>query len=108
MADLKKKMNNGEKAGNAYEVLLEPVITEAATVAMELNKYSFKVAKSATKIEIKNAIEDLYKVKVLGVNTANYKRKFVNYGRTPGFRAGSKKAIVTLKEGDSIDLFKGA
>lgn len=109
MAEAKKKENKELGASSiAYRVLVEPLITEAATVAMELNKYSFKVSKDATKTEIKKAIEDLYKVKVIGVNTVNNKRSFVNYGRTPGFRAGSKKAIVTLKEGDSIDLFKGA
>lgn len=104
------KANRIEKAtpsSIAYRVLIEPIITEAATVAIELNKYTFKVATDATKGQIKNAIEELYKVKVLSVNTLNSHRKPVNYGRTPGFKAGSKKAVVTLKAGDSIELFKG-
>lgn len=104
------KANRVEKVGAtsiAYKVLIEPIITEAASLAIEINKYTFKVASEATKVQIKKAVEDLYKVKVIGVNTSNRKRKAVNYGRTPGFKAGSKKAIVTLKAGDSIELFKG-
>lgn len=98
-----------EKAGNgAYRILIEPIITEAASLAVELNKYIFKVANDANKIQIKKAIEDLYKVKVIAVNTANKRRKSVSYGRTPGLKAGSKKAVVTLKKGDSIELFKTA
>ena len=104
------KANRTDKTGAssiAYRVLIEPIITEAATVALELNKYSFKVAVDATKSQIKSAIEELYKVKVTSVNTLNNRRRAVSYGRTPGFKAGSKKAIVTLKAGDSIELFKG-
>lgn len=114
MKQTSKQKNKAAKSGNAnlsniaYRVLVEPIITEAATIAIELNKYTFKVAADATKIQIKAAIEELYKVKVLSVNTLNNHRKAVNYGRTPGFKAGSKKAIVTLKAGDSIELFKGA
>jgi len=114
MKQARKKFNKVNKkkpviSGSiAYRILIEPIITEAATIAMELNKYTFKVAIDATKIQIKSAIEELYKVKVIAVNTLNSHRKAVNYGRTPGFKAASKKAIITLKEGDSIELFKGA
>ncbi|EKE11632.1 MAG: hypothetical protein ACD_15C00045G0015 [uncultured bacterium] len=111
MKQTSKKVNKvkGTEANSiAYRILIEPIITEAASLAIEMNKYTFKVADNADKIQIKKAIEDLYKVKVIGVNTSNRKRKPVSYGRTPGFKAGSKKAIVTLKEGDSIELFKGA
>ena len=115
MKETTKKVNKVKKedvaeigvSSIAYRILIEPVITEAASLAIEQNKYTFKVAKDATKTEIKKSIEDLYKVKVTAVNTLNVKRKAVNYGRTPGFKAGSKKAIVTLREGDSIELFKG-
>jgi large subunit ribosomal protein L23 len=105
------KVGKAEAAGKAniaYRILIEPIITEASSLAIESNKYTFKVAGDANKIQIKKAIEDLYKVKVIGVNTSIQKRKAVSYGRTPGFKAGSKKAIVTLKDGDSIELFKGA
>jgi len=110
MKQTSKKVNkvNSSASSIAYRILIEPIITEAATVAIELNKYAFKVATDATKSQIKTAIEELYKVKVVSVNTLNNHRQFVNYGRTPGFKAGSKKAIVTLKTGDSIELFKGA
>lgn len=104
------KANRTEKVGTqsiAYRILIEPIITEAATSAIESNKYIFKVATDANKAQIKQAVEELYKVKVVSVNTLNVRRKLVNYGRTPGFKAGSKKAIVKLKEGDSIELFKG-
>ena len=93
--------------GMAYKILIEPVITEASTMAVESNKYVFKVASDANKYQIKAAVEGLYNVGVVSVNTLNVRRKAVSYGRTPGFRAGIKKAIVTLKEGDSIELFKG-
>ena len=113
MKQTSKKVNKANRIPKAsaksiaYRILVEPVITEAATVAIELNKYTFKVATDATKSQIKTAIEELYKVKVIAVNTSNVHRKPVNYGRTPGFKAGSKKAIITLKAGDSIELFKG-
>ena len=113
MKQVSKKVNKANKVEKlngeslAYRVLIEPIITEAATAAMEVNKYVFKVATDANKIQIKAAIEELYKVKVISVNTLNVRRKAVNYGRTPGFKAGSKKAVITLKAGDSIELFKG-
>jgi large subunit ribosomal protein L23 len=113
MKQVSKKVNKAnkiEKASSnsiAYRILIEPLITEAATIAIESNKYMFKVALNATKPQIKTAIEELYKVKVTAVNTLNNHRKAVNYGRTPGFKAASKKAIITLKAGDSIELFKG-
>jgi len=90
----------------ASKVLIKPWITEAATALMELNKYVFVVAPKATKKQIVLAIEELYKVKVVAVNTIKIPRKFKNYGRTPGWKSGFKKAILTLKEGDKIDLFE--
>lgn len=105
---LKKKSVKVIQKNIAYRILIEPIITEAASIAVELNKYVFKVATDATKTQIKAAIEEVYKVKVKAVNTLNTHRKPVSYGRTPGFKAASKKAVVTLKAGDSIELFKGA
>jgi large subunit ribosomal protein L23 len=90
----------------ASKVLIKPWITEAATALMELNKYVFVVAPKATKKQIVSAIEELYKVKVVAVNTIKIPRKFKNYGRTPGWKSGFKKAILTLKEGDKINLFE--
>lgn len=113
MKQTSKKVNKANRikkatgASIAYRVLIEPIITEAATMAIELNKYTFKVSTDSTKDQIKTAIEELYKVKVISVNTLNTHRKPVSHGRTPGFKAASKKAIVTLKAGDLIELFKG-
>lgn len=116
MEALKKKTEKKEKkiqsqepvaySAVAYKVLIAPWITEAATAAMELNKYIFKVDPRATKAQIKKAIEDLYKVKVVSVNTIKIARKARNYGRTPGWKAGFKKAVVTVKKGDKIELFQ--
>mgnify|MGYP001276991739 CR=1 FL=1 len=91
----------------SYKFLISPWITEASTAAAELNKYIFKVDPKANKKQIKKAIEDLYKVKVLSVNTIKIAKKFRNYGKTPGWKPGFKKAIVTVKAGDKIELFEG-
>ena len=113
MSKSSEKINKdsaGEKSGSkgiAYRILIEPVITEASTMAVESNKYVFKVASAADKFQIKAAVEGLYDVKVVSVNTLNVRRKAVSYGRTPGFRSGWKKSIVKLAEGSSIELFKG-
>ena len=88
-------------------VLVEPWITEATTRAAELNKYVFKVAKKASKQNIKKAIEAIYKVTVLSVNTVNIHKKRRIRGKYIGWKPGYKKAMVTLKEGDSIEFFKG-
>ena len=68
---------------------------------------SFRVAKDANKIEIKNAIEEIFKVTVVSVNTVNVHGKMKRMGRTQGKTASWKKAIVTLREGDSIEVFEG-
>ncbi len=86
--------------------LLEPWITEAATLAMEIDKYIFRVNPQATKNQVKKEVEDLYKVKVTAVNMIRIPKKFRNYGRTPGWKTGFKKAVVTLKKGDKIELFQ--
>jgi large subunit ribosomal protein L23 len=108
MAEEVKKINNTEVASNiAASVLVEPWITEASTAAVELGKYIFKVSDDSAKGQIKKAIEELYKVKVIAVNMIKIPRKARSYGRTPGFKSGIKKAIVTLKKGDKIELFEG-
>ena len=97
---------NMKNNNSAPKILIKPWITEAATALMGLNKYVFVVASKATKKQIISAVESLYKVKVLAVNTVRVPKKFKSYGRTPGWKAGFKKAILTLKEGDKIDLFE--
>ena len=104
-----EKKTNMIEAGSdlADKVLVEPWITEASTAAAELHKYVFKVSQRSAKAQIKKAIESLYKVKVVSVNTVNVPRKKRNYGRTSGWKSGFRKAVVTLKEGDKIELFEG-
>lgn len=92
----------------ASRILIKPVVTEASTTLAALNKYVFKVAGGAAKREIKKAVEELYKVTVLKVHTVRIPKKLRQYGRTPGWVSGFKKAIVTLKAGDSIEIFKKA
>jgi large subunit ribosomal protein L23 len=108
MAESKEKTKVQKKESDiAHRTLIGPQVTEAATAGLALNKYVFKVYPGATKQQIKKSVEDIYGVTVTAVNTVNLPRKFRNYGRTPGWKAGYKKAVVTLKEGDSIELFKG-
>lgn len=88
----------------SFQAIISPHITEKATNLTALNKYIFKVFKTAGKIQIKNAIESLYKVKVESVHVQNMPSKFRQVGLHQGKKAGFKKAIVTLKEGEKIDI----
>lgn len=87
------------------DLILKPIITEKGTMQMELGKYVFDVLPKATKPEIKAAIESLFDVTVTKVNTLTLPRKQRRVGRFIGYKAQYKRAIVTLKEGDSIVLF---
>ena len=91
----------------AREIIIKPVVTEKSVDLMQENKYCFKVAKDANKIEIKNAIEEIFKVTVVNVSTVNVHGKMKRMGRTQGMTASWKKAVVTLREGDSIEVFEG-
>ena len=88
-----------------HDVLVKPMVSEKSVILMEDNKYSFVVDKAANKIEIKHAVEELFKVKVLEVTTRITKGKIKRMGRTQGKRPDIKRAIVTLKEGDKIEVF---
>lgn len=90
-----------------YDTILAPLITEKATVLSEQNKVVFRVALSATKDEIAVAVEELFKVKVTKVNTLIQKGKTKRFRGRPGRRSDVKKAIVTLQEGQSIDITTG-
>ena len=90
-----------------YDVVLAPHITEKATMASEHNAVVFKVANDATKPEIKAAVEALFDVKVTGVNTIVSKGKTKRWKGQPYRRSDVKKAIVTLAEGDQIDVTTG-
>jgi large subunit ribosomal protein L23 len=90
-----------------YDVILSPVVTEKATAASEKNKIVFKVRTDATKTEIKNAVEKLFTVKVTRVNTLTRKGKNKVFKGRPGKQGDVKKAIVTLAEGQTIDITTG-
>ena len=86
------------------DIIIAPVITEKSMIERQNNVYTFKVAKDATKDEIKFAVEEAFKVSVKKVNTLNTKAKRRRVGRYVGKTKTYKKAIVTLAEGSSIDL----
>jgi large subunit ribosomal protein L23 len=90
-----------------YDVILAPVVTEKSTRVSEHNQVIFKVKKDATKPEIKAAVEGLFNVKVTAVNTLIQKGKMKRFRGRVGYRSDVKKAIVTLAEGQSIDVTTG-
>jgi large subunit ribosomal protein L23 len=90
-----------------YDLILSPVITEKATALSEQNKVVFRVRKDATKPQIKEAVEKLFDVKVVSVNTLVTKGKVKIFRGTRGQRSDVKKAVVTLAEGQSIDVTTG-
>lgn len=92
----------------AREILKRPVITERATARMEEGKYTFEVDPAATKIDIKNAVEEIFKVEVTRVATLRVPGKTKRVGRYVGRTSPWKKAIVTLKKGQRIPFFEGA
>ena len=93
--------------GRIYELIRNPVITEKATLLSEFNQVSFNVPLDATKPEIRAAVESLFKVKVTAVNTLRTKGKVKRFRGRLGRRSDTKKAIVTLAEGQSIDVTTG-
>ena len=90
-----------------YDVIIAPVITEKATLASERNQVIFRVAKNATKPQIKEAVEKLFDVKVTSVNTLVRKGKFKSSRGHAGVQSDVKRAIVTLAEGHRIDVTTG-
>lgn len=94
-------------ATNPRDLLLKPVITEKSSQMMQENKYTFKVPLTANKVEIRQAVEAVFKVKVEKVNTVRVLGKTKRVGRFVGKRSDYKKAIVKLAEGEKISLFEG-
>ncbi len=92
-------------AGTLADLIRRPIVTEKATILLENNQYTFEVVPKATKLQIKDAIESLFDVKVVAVNTQNPPRKTRRVGKYIGHRALYKRAVVTLAPGDSITLF---
>ncbi|KKS44151.1 MAG: 50S ribosomal protein L23 [Candidatus Azambacteria bacterium GW2011_GWA2_42_9] len=99
-----KKAEPAKKIFESDSVLLSPVTTEKALSGQKLNRYVFKAAPSANKIEIAKAISKNYNVKVVGVNIINVPKKSRRVGKNLGFKSGYKKAVVALAKGQSIEL----
>jgi large subunit ribosomal protein L23 len=100
----KKEKVRREDTGRAYHILSKPVVTEKLTAE---SRYGFRVSSDANKIEIARAIERVYGVRPVAINIINVRGKNIRYGRTSGKTSSWKKAIVTLKQGDKIDIFEG-
>lgn len=93
-----------DKNPDIYKILKRPLITEKTSDLSMLNKYIFVVGQTANKSEVKKSVESLYGVSVLGVNIIKVPRRKRHRGRVMGWKAGFKKAIVTVKEGDKIEI----
>jgi len=95
------------KQTNLLDLIISPTVTEKATSLSEFNKVVFKVRKNANKKLIRKSIEKIFKVKVTKINTINFRRKNKLVKGKKSYRPGYKKAVVTLKKGQSIDLSTG-
>ena len=105
--EIVKTEKKARKYGNAYRILIKPLVTEkASTIGLE-NKYIFTVSQSANKIEIAKAVNEVYGVKPVSINIIRIRGKNVRFGRTRGRRKDWKKAIITLPEGKSIKIYEG-
>ena len=108
MAEAKKTATFSKPTAHDYTVIIAPLITEKTMALMQNeNKVTMKVLKTANKTEIKNAFESIFQVKVVGVNVVNQHPKATTRGgRYQGKIQGFKKAVLTLAEGNAVDLFK--
>jgi large subunit ribosomal protein L23 len=91
----------------SHQILVRPIVTEKNTMLNEVGKYCFEVLLAANKIEIKRAVEEVFSVHVTGVNIIKVPGKMRRMGKTSGMTRTWKKAIVTLADGERIDLFQG-
>jgi len=103
----KAKKAKKEDTGDAYRILVKPLLTEKATDLGAYGQYIFAVAPQVNKPEIKKAIHDLYGVNVVKINVINQRGRTVQYGRSTGQTKHWKKAIVTLKPGEKIEIYEG-
>jgi large subunit ribosomal protein L23 len=92
---------------DTYEVLRRPVITEKSTMLSDIGQYVFEVAEDANKIEVRRAVEEIFKVRVRAVNIVHMRGKMRRMGRTQGRTSDWKKAVVSLEPGFRIELFQG-
>ena len=92
----------------SHDIIIRPIITEKSMIGATEKKYTFEVAKTAGKIEIARAVEEIFKVKVEKVNTLNVRGKYRRQGRTEGYTRSWKKAVVTLAaDSKNIEFFEG-
>ena len=103
----RKKIDLKMSQNKAYQIILNPLVTEKSTQQSEFNKMVFSVPVNATKLEVKSSIEKIFSVKVTAVNTILLKGKVKRFKGVLGRRSNTKKAIVTLAPGDTIDLSAG-
>ena len=103
----RKKIELRMSENKAYQVILSPLVTEKSTQLSEFNKVVFSVPVNATKLEIKTSVEKIFSVKVKTVNTILLKGKVKRFKGVLGRRSNTKKAIVTLAPGNTIDLSAG-
>ena len=103
----RKKIALQISQNKAYQVILNPLVTEKSTQQSEFNKMVFSVPVNATKLEVKSSIEKIFSVKVTSVNTIILKGKVKRFKGILGRRSNTKKAIVTLAHGNTIDLSAG-
>ena len=89
-----------------YDIIVRPLITEKTTQLLELNKYTFEVKQGSNKVEVAKAVEEIWGVKVVAVNMINTQRKARRVGKYEGLRPAVQKAVVTLAEGDKLDVFE--
>lgn len=107
MATKAKKQDSTKKAEWMYQVIRRPIVTEKSAFGSTNNQVTFEVSTTATKPQIKAAVEALFDVKVLGVNTLIQKGKTKFFRGTRAFRSDMKKAIVSLEKGQTIDVGTG-
>ena len=103
----RKKIDLKISQNKAYQIILNPLVTEKSTQQSEFNKMVFSVPVNATKLEVKSSIEKIFSVKVTSVNTILLKGKVKRFKGVLGRRSNTKKAIVTLAQGNTIDLSAG-
>jgi len=102
-----KKISKIAAKKNAYRVLEKPLITEKVTDLGMYNKYAFQVSLNANKSEVKKAVKEVYGVEPISVNIVNLNGKKVRFGRVSGKTKDKKKAIITLKKGEKIEVYQG-
>jgi large subunit ribosomal protein L23 len=92
---------------DSRDVIVRPILTEKSTVMSEVGKYVFRVNTHANKLQIRQAVEELFRVDVTSVNVSRVRGKWRRFGRSRGRQPDWKKAVVTLEPGQSIELFPG-